>query len=222
MDIYEQALEGVLANIAGELLLPTTASELSAKDLAKIESHAKRYGHTVEEVTDAVLENAVAYRAIVGRNPGRMDYFEETLAQYLRSLEQVKSVTKLAKGGKNAVHVSQGEILVGGGKRNYIKSLDLEVEFKNGRKVYVIHKYTKQGGGSQDGAMRDALLTLGQRKSEDGTKVVDLVACLDGAFYQLKQKNGRSRMDQAHLDYPDAIICTYDTFSEATRTIWES
>jgi hypothetical protein len=221
LDIYEAELQNVLEKISGEIELPESAEDLDANARKKIESHAKRFGHSVEEVTEAVLSHHVTYRAIVGKNASRMDYFERTLARYLESLDVVKNVRILAKGGKNAVHASKGELLVGGGKRQHIKSLDLEVEFQNGKKVYVIHKYTKQGGGTQDGALRDALFTLGQGTSEDGKKRIDLVACLDGAFYQkIRKRTGMTRMDEAKLEYPGAMICTYETFKEVTQTIW--
>jgi hypothetical protein len=221
LDIYEAELQNVLDKISAEMEMPQSVEDLDPNALEKIESHAKRYGHSVEEVTEAVLSNLVTYRAIVGRNASRMDYFERTLARYLETLDVVKSVRILPKGGKNAIHASKGELLVGGGKRNHIKSLDLEVEFQNGKKVYVIHKYTKQGGGAQDGALRDALFTLGQGKSDNGKKRIDLVACLDGAFYQkIRTRTGMSRMDEAKRDYPESMICTYETFKEVTQTIW--
>ena len=221
LDIYEAELQNVLEKISNEIELPQTAEDLDANAREKIESHAKRYGHSIEEVTEAVLSNRVTYRAIVGRNASRMDYFERTLARYLEKLDVVKSVRILPKAGKNAVHASKGELLVGGGKRNHIKSLDLEVEFQNGRKVYVIHKYTKQGGGAQDGALRDALFTLGQGTSENGKKQIDLVACLDGAFYQkIRRRTGISRMEEAKREYPGAMICTYESFKETTQIIW--
>lgn len=222
MDIYEEAHKSVLADLQNESGMPSSVEELDENAKMKIASHAARYGHSVEEVTEAILQNEVTYRAIVGKNPSRMDYFEETLAQFLRGLAFVKSVKKLPKGGANAVHVSNGAIQIGGGKRKFIKSLDLEVEFKNLKKVYVIHKYTKQGGGAQDSALRDALLTLEQGVNEKTNSRVNLVACLDGAFYQMKLRSGKSRLEQAKLDFPEALICTYETFEDVTKTIWKA
>ena len=222
LDIYEAELEKVLEKISNDsIALPKTAEDLDANAWKKIKSHAKRYGHSVEEVTEAVLSNVVTYRAIVGKNATKTGYFEQTLARYLEKLDVVKSVKILPKAGKNAVHAFKGELLVGGGKRQHIKSLDLEVEFQNGGKVYVIHKYTKESGGTQGSAIRDAIFTLGQGTSENGRKRINLVACLDGAFYQeVMKRTGMSRMDEVRREYPKAMVCTYKSFKEVTQTIW--
>jgi hypothetical protein len=222
LDIYEAELEKVLEKISNESIeLPKTAEDLDANAIKKIKSHAKRFGHSVEEVAEAVLSNLVTYRAIVGKNATRMGYYEQTLARYLEKLDVVKSVKILPKAGKNAVHAFKGELLVGGGKRQHIKSLDLEVEFLNGGKVYVIHKYTKERGGTQDGAIRDAIFTLGQGASENGKKRINLVACLDGPFYQkISKRTKMSLMDEVRREYPKAMVCTYESFKEVTQTIW--
>jgi hypothetical protein len=44
---------------------------------------------------------------------------------------------------------------------------------------------------------------------------------LDGAFYQkIRKRTGMSRMDEAKREYPEAMICTYESFKETTQIIW--
>jgi hypothetical protein len=222
MDIYDEALARIQAKLAKTDILPKDEGELSAKAVKKIESLAERFGIAKETVMDAVLTNLVAYRVIVGKNPSKMDYYEDTLKSYLEKLPEVKTVKKLPKSGKNSLHVRDGRIVSHVKKNKMLKSLDLEVEFQNGETVYVIHKYTRDSGGTQGSASRDAIMTLKEGLSPNGSRILNLVGILDGPFYQMKNKNGESRIALAKQEDPQALLCTYLDFSETTRPIWES
>lgn len=220
MNIYDQALSKIQQKENDRSKQPNDSGELSVADMEKIASHAKRFGHEVKEVVDAVLSNFIAYRAIVGKNPSRMDYYEDTLKEYLESLVMVKSVLKLPKGGKNSLHLREGQIVPNSEKLPHLKSLDLKIDFLNGETVYVIHKYTQESGGAQDGAMRDALLTLAHSLDKKGERVVNVMAILDGNYYQETNRTGISRIQDAQSRYPNALMGTYEQFQDLTRTIW--
>jgi hypothetical protein len=222
MDIYDIALSKIQQKLAKTSVLPKDEGELSADAVKKIESLAERFGIAKDEVISAVLTNLVAYRVIVGKNPSKMDYYEDTLKAYLETLDEVKSVKKLPKSGKNSLHVRGGKIVSNLKKDKHLKSLDLQVEFKNGQVAYVIHKYTRDTGGTQGSASRDAIMTLKQGLDANGTRILNLVAVLDGPYYQLKNKHGETKLSIAKKEDPDALICTYLEFQETTKPIWES
>lgn len=219
-DIYEQARIQILKDLRIGLSFPVAKENLSAKQVKKIEAHAARFGHTIDQVFSAVLQNEVAYFAIVGKNPGRMDYYEDTLVRFLEKEHEIARIKKLPKSGPNAKHIWRGEIHTGGGKRGDVKSLDLEVEFKNGHILYVVHKFTKEGGGAQDNQYREAKSALSQVRLPSGMAKVNLAAVLDGDYYSKTSSQGISKLEATKLEHTDAVVCTYMTFISETKSIW--
>jgi hypothetical protein len=221
LDIYDKKRQAILARIREEEgSFPKSRETLSNAQLEKIENHAIRFGHEVDEVLQSVLADSVAFRAIVGKNPSRMDYYEDSLVEYLESLEPVKQASKLPKGGKGAFHLDNGSIKQGV-KTKFVKSLDILVEFKNGKHIWLIHKYTVEGGGAQDSAFRDAELTLQEALGPGNIAKVNVAAVLDGAYYQERsKKTGLTRIESARLTAPHAVVGTYLEFEELTKKIW--
>lgn len=220
MDIYAQALAKIHAELEIADSLPSDRGELSAEAIAKIESLAERFGFTTETVIEAVLTNLVAYRVIVGRNPSKMDYYEDALKEYLEALPCVKAVQKLPKGGKNSLHVKAGKIVSNAEKLPHLKSLDLKVEFKNGQIAYVIHKHTTGSGGAQKSAYRDAMLTLEEGLGANGQRLLNLIAVFDGDYYQMKSRAGLNKIQESKAQHPEALICSYSDFEKETKPIW--
>jgi hypothetical protein len=221
MDIYEAKRQQVLDEIKKlEGSFPKKESSLSGEQLKKIKHHAEKFGHTEEEVLESILRDFVAYRAIVGKDPSRMDYYETALVEYLLKQPQVRKVQKLPKGGKNSYHIDKGKI-VQGKKTKLVKSLDLLVEFNNGETLWIIHKFTKEGGGAQDAAFRDAELTLQQVIGSDGKTLVNVAAVLDGEYYKQKIEGGTlTRLEKAARDASNSIVATYDGLIKASRHLW--
>lgn len=220
-DIYQIARTQILNELFKGDKFPKKISELDKKQLKKVKNHAIRYGHTIEEVLEAVLNSEVAFRAIVGKSPKRMDYFENTLITFLNSLDPVKIAKKLPKSGHKAKYVVNGKIYVGGGRRNDVKSLDIEVTFKNNIVIYLVHKYTMEDGGAQDNQFREAKETLRQVYNEAGKVGLILGAVLDGDYYTKKRLKGMTKLEQAQRENPDTIVCNYQTFEQQTKIIWD-
>ena len=220
IDIYQKARSKILNEIFSGDKFPKNLSDLDANQLKKINNHAIRYGHNVQEVLEAVLNNEVAFRAIVGKNPERMDYFETTLNSYLNGFDFVSKAEKLPKSGPNAKYIVNGKILVGGGRRNDVKSLDIEVTFKNGKKIYLVHKYTMEDGGAQDNQFREAKETLKHVYTNTKKVEINLGAVLDGDYYVKKRSKSLTKLEQAKNEHPDTYICTYKTVAQETKTIW--
>ena len=219
-DIYKAAREKILEELFEGDIFPKKISDLDSKQLKKIENQAERYGHSIEEVLDSVLHNEVAYRAIVGKSPERMDYYEDTLVEFLKSLKCVKTAVKLPKSGPNAKYIVNGKILTGGGRRNDVKSLDLEISFTNGEVLFAVHKYTMEDGGAQDNQYREAKETLKQIHDSRGKVSVNLAAILDGDYYVKERSTKKTKLEQAQIEHPNTIVCTYKNFESKTKTIW--
>ena len=149
-----------------------------------------------------------------------MDYYETTLVSYLNGLKCVKNAEKLPKSGPSAKYIVSGKIFVGGGRRNDVKSLDIEVTFKNDQKIYLVHKYTMEDGGAQDNQFREAKETLKNVYTSKKTIEINLGAVLDGDYYVKNRAKGLTRIQQAKIEHPDTYICTYKTFEQETKTIW--
>ncbi len=220
-NIYEIARLEILKELHAKVTLPLRESDLTPSERAKIKSHASRFGHSEAEVLDIALTNLVAYFAIVGKNPGRMDYYEDALVKFLAEKPEIARVEKLPKSGPKAKYIWQGKVLVGGGRRGDVKSLDLEVEFTNGEVLYVVHKFTQDGGGAQDNQYREAKGALAQVRLPSGFAEVNLAAVLDGEYYSKPSAKGISKLEATKLEHTDAVVCTYETFIEETKSIWE-
>ncbi len=114
MDIYEAKRQHVLNEIKKiEGSFPKKEDSLTPEQLKKIEHHAEKFGHKVEEVVESILRDPVAFRSIVGKDPSRMDYYETALVEYLVKQPQVERVQKLPKGGKNSYHIDKGRVVQG-------------------------------------------------------------------------------------------------------------
>ena len=220
IDIYQIARAKILNEVFRNDSFPKEITDLDAKQLKKIKNHSKRYGHTIEEVLDAVLNNEVAFRSIVGKSPERMDYYETTLVSYLNQIKIVKHAVKLPKSGPNAKYIVDGKIHIGGGRRNDVKSLDIEITFRNEEQLYLVHKYTMEDGGAQDNQFREAKETLKNVYTRGGKIGVNLGAILDGDYYVKLRKKSLTKLEQAKNEHPDTIICTYKTFEKESKTIW--
>lgn len=222
MDIYEIARLEKLIEIRDADPWPIPASGLTNTQQEKVASHALRYGHPISEVEQAVEINEVAFRAIVGKDPSRMDYWENTLVDFLNKLDCVALAEKLNKSGPKAVFIDRGELKFGG-KHPNLKSLDLKVEFKNGAILYVIHKYTKDEGGAQNNQFKDAKDTMREHLAPDGIRRIYLAAVLDGEYYsKVRAKSKHTRLEEAKVAHPSVIVCTYKKFEESTKAIWNS
>lgn len=223
-DIYEKARTRILRELSISEKRPKWQGEMTATQLEQVQAHADRYGHSLQEVVDAVIQNEVAFRFILGRNPSRMSYWEAALVDFLNTLPCVARAIQLPKNGKQRLYIVDGELVSQKPDSLHIKSLDLKVEFRNGAVAYIIHKFTAEAGGAQDNQWREANAALEQlRQKTTRRSKINLVAVLDGAYYiqPRRTSNGKTRIMETQEAHPYAIVCTYQEFSEATRAIWD-
>jgi len=222
INIYEVARKKKIQELYINDSRPKWKEDLTNEQLDSIERHADRFGHTIQEVIDAVIGNEVAYRFVLGKHVGRMDYWETALAEYLNGLPMVRAAEKLPKGGNGRLYVINGKLQNHKPDSLHIKSIDIKVEFKNEAVAYIIHKFTGEAGGAQDNQWREAVAALEQVKGNTGS-TVNLIAVLDGNYYLLPRRSasGLSRLEETRNQHPNAIVCTYENFTEATKAIWD-
>jgi hypothetical protein len=220
-DIYEVARKKILRQLAISEARPKFEVDITDAQMVQITAHADRFGHSVQSVISAVIESEVAFRFILGRNPGRMDYWETTLVEFLNSLPSVRLATKLPKAGPNRLYFVDGTLRATKPDELQIKSLDIKVEFENGETAYVIHKYTAESGGAQDNQWREAKTALAQVKKSSKTSP-HLIAVLDGDYYVAPRRaaGGLTRLEETRKQYLNATVCTYKEFERATKEIW--
>jgi hypothetical protein len=220
MDIYEAERQRILRTLYSSTKRPTSESDLDDGQLRKIRNHADRFGHTVDQVMNGVFENELVYRFVLGGHPGRMDYWENALVEYLNHQSEVRKATKLPKSGPGRIYIIDGKVCGTKPEELHLKSIDILVEFRNHVLGYIVHKYTAEAGGAQDNQWREADYALSHARTPDGKDFVQMIGVLDGAYYQSPRRNGLSRLEETRKARRDAIVCTYRDFITATTQVW--
>ena len=220
-NIYEVARRKLIRKLYIGDARPKWRSDLTSQQMESITRHADRFGHSIEEVADAVINNEVAYRFVLGKHVGRMDYWETALVDYLNELPMVSAAERLPKTGSSRLFIVNGLLTSQRPNDLHIKSLDIKVEFKNRVVAYIIHKFTAEAGGAQDNQWREAMAALEQLKSHKKS-TENLIAVLDGDYYVQPRKTsaGLSRIEETRKQHPNAVVCTYEDFPEATKALW--
>ncbi len=135
-----------------------------------------------------VLRKAVANNAILRRffakSPNRQTVHERTAAEWISGLEHVGGFAKLPQSGKDAIYVSSdgniGKIAKGDTRPG--KALDFK--WQTGTfECYATHKYTHEGGGSQDGQRKEVERLL-ENFAKCTRESIVLFAILDGDYFK--------------------------------------
>ena len=153
----------------------------------QISTYNWRFGHKVKAIKDKIKDDPM-FAAHFAKDPKKQSMHEKIAEGYLRELIAVSGFVALPKSGNKAKYVtSDGEIRLGkdftGSKPS--KSLDFEWQ-SHGLTCYASHKYTREGGGSQDNQYREQKkLLINFLGCED--KDVVLFAICDGAYYDNKK-----------------------------------
>jgi len=88
--------------------------------------------------------------------------------------------------------------------------------------IYVTHKYTKQGGGSQDNQFSDIKKTLDN--AEGCCDNLYIVAVCDGNYFIQTDKNGNTKFDELKRNYEEnngnVFIHTTDTFIDFLHDLY--
>ena len=176
---YETAIKRQRDENAADVL--SQLDEGDAQLAVKISNFCQRWGFRRDEVHDEIRRSHVV-RCFFAKDPEKQGLHEKVAASFVENIPGVSSFHLLPKGGKNALHIFEGQILRGKKlSQDAPKSLDFDWEF-GGRKFYALHKFTKESGGAQDHQYREAIQFLkhaGKREKED----CHFIALCDGEYY---------------------------------------
>lgn len=219
IDIYKVARRKILAKIKQDMgSFPKVQSDLTKNQMTKVANFADRYELELADILNLVLNDKNVFLAIAAKDPNRMGFYEAELRKFLlKQSTFVRDVQILPKSGPDARYLNQGAISQN--KPADVKSLDLLVSLKNGVKIYVIHKYTRQSGGVQSSALTDVKNTLKQlgETSMAGNKVY-IAAILDGDYYSRTTTRSKvSKIEQTKLLFPNVIVTTWTDFVQDSK-----
>ena len=159
--------------------------ELLKKDdknlIDRIKTFIHRFGFPVRDVYDKIMSDKM-FAANFAKEPRRTGYHEKVAAQWLSDCDMIHSLETLPKGRKDAIYVSKDGEIRENMKNPPSKSLDFKWRTRKFT-VYAAHKYTKEGGGTQDNTFKEVkrLLELFQIGGAD--RRVALLVILDGPYY---------------------------------------
>jgi len=151
-----------------------------------IYNHCELWGDDVREVIEKIMMDDRFARFFV-KDPKKQNIYEEIFFNTLS--DKGIPITKLPASGKNAYHLSDGNIKKGTSTSTSTKSLDFRVD-----NCMMYNKYIKEKGGAQDNQYRDLIHFLQESKKYTETHNDDMtfVAVADGPYFDDKQDD----MDQ--------------------------
>lgn len=150
----------------------------------KIQNFANRYGLSKKFVINKIM-NDNSFAIVFAKEPGRQNFHENCAAEFIRSLPLVESFSVLPKGGSGALYIVR-DIGVAKDRAGDSKSIDFKWNYRYGGRelaFYATHKYTKDGGGSQDNQLNDVF-----HFHENARSIVDknvfFFSITDGKYYE--------------------------------------
>ena len=153
--------------------------------LEKLLGFSERFGYPFEDVLAHAKADEM-FRAWFAVDPGRQSIHQKLAADWLRELPWVDGFDVLPVVGRNAWYVTGDGDLVKGRNPHKLKSLDFR--WRTGmRSVFAMHKYTKQGGGSQDNQFTDVMSTLACWSAGAADESTVLLGIVDGDYYTGKK-----------------------------------
>lgn len=166
----------------------------------KIENFARRYGLEPELIRYKLLHDDLFLLSFI-KAPGRQSLHQNKAFEYLRQLPGVHNALLLRSAGPGA------KFLVHGAVMDYEQCKDIsalpksiDFEWKTQRSdgswvsCYATHKFTREGGGSQDNQFHDVQSFMKHAETCMADHLFFFAIC-DGAYYQMPFQHERTRID---------------------------
>lgn len=154
---------------------------------SKVKNYAKRIGYTEELLLDKCITDDLFCINFI-KDPTKQNFFEKKAFEYLKQMNGVIDPKNLDNSGDNAYYIYNSnarkyDITLG---EPPTKSIDFmwKIAFNNNViSAYATHKYTQEGGGSQDNQFKDVKVFC--ENVRDNFDPLQLYfAILDGEYYQ--------------------------------------
>jgi hypothetical protein len=134
------------------------------------------------------------------KEPSKQTFHQTLAMDFMQKIPNVFDFKLLPAGGKDALYVVKGMVVSGSqiaSSTVNVKSIDFYWKYINpiGEKIecYASHKYTYQGGGSQDQQFKELMTFQENARHHQGNKY--FYAICDGRYYQLPYENSLSKID---------------------------
>lgn len=143
---------------------------------------------------------------ILQKNPTKQTFHEHYAFNLLKeNTPYLKEIYNLSVGGKDALYLQNGQVINKQEKsrENTTKSIDFHIVLNVkgiDYNIYVMNKYTKEAGGSQDNQYHDVVewskQTIGVKEEN-----IYFIAILDGNYYQIVDKEqGKTKIEHLNDD----------------------
>lgn len=161
--------------------VPGELEEGSSRLGKRVQTFMGRFDFTREQV-EGKIANDPMFAAHFAKEPRRQGIHEAVAADWIEELEEVTEFVVLPKGGENAVYITRdGNIHRGQLPNRPGKSLDFRWK-TGGKTCYAAHKYTKEGGGTQDLTHLE-MVELMKRFQSCNDQNIELFVIVDGPYY---------------------------------------
>ncbi len=149
----------------------------------KIENFCRQHGFNREEIVANIESNRIV-AAFFAKNPNKQNFYEKTAERFIRSLKGVSGFKGSRDQNKDLINgavINKSTIQKSGGVSD-AKTIDFEWNY-SACKFYAYHKYTKEGGGSQDNQYKDLQVFIKHANMSTATHTY-FIAIADGAYYE--------------------------------------
>lgn len=169
--------------------------------LKKMESWSRKSRDPLREIIEKIKTDEMYAKHFI-KDPFKQSIHEKTAAKFIADNPHVKNFKKLPASGANSIFLHDSKII---SKKEHddlrltSKSIDFYWEVKvnsTTMKFYASHKYTNEGGGTQDHQFHE-LQRFMESSSEVREEHTYFLALCDGDFYQTpyKKETGGTRLD---------------------------
>ena len=171
----------------------------------RIRLFVSRFGYDVEVVQEKIRTDRM-FAAHFAKEPRRQNIHESAAGEWLRAQKDVvQSFEKLPTSGKNAFYITGDGELRQDGRTRPSKSLDFRWK-SNGFTVFAAHKYTKEGGGTQDNAFREVRSLIEHFQKGAADDDIILLVIVDGPYYTKARMSDLKRFEREnHPPYSRAL-----------------
>lgn len=169
----------------------------------KISTFIDRFGFSRRNIEQKIRDDEM-FAAWFAKEPRRTSIHEKTARDWLEEALRV-NIEKLPASGKNALYVDKdGEVVKKSrSSRKLSKSLDFRWK-AHGKTFYAMHKFTKEGGGTQDSQYKE-MQTLLTNFLPAQNRDICLIVIVDGDFYDERKMEDLKSLERRQKPYSHAV-----------------
>ena len=200
--------------------------EIDTPDMKlKIENWAKKFGYSSDEVRDHIIASPM-FADTFAKDPGKQSFHQHWAAKFISENENVVDFEELPAMGDKSMFISSGKVVYRPEVKEDkdTKSIDFKwTVHRDGVPLtfYAAHKYTAEGGGSQDNQYQDLKCFMRQAEQAHIPNVYFL-AIADGDYYQhpsSRKSKYASRIEEMNSLYGSNPNCVALTCNDIDQFI---